>query len=78
MRMLPEAADYRFTGSGRLIRKDAAGNPRREGGDNRDINEGGNAADRPPMGAGRGRGNGTQQQGRNSTLGGANARDDRH
>ena len=50
MSMLPEAADYRFTGSGRLIRKDAAGNPRREGGDNRDINDGGNdggnAADR--------------------------------
>ena len=78
MSMLPEAADYRFTESGRLIRKEAAGNPRREGGSNRDINEGGSAADRSTVGAGRGRGTGIQQQGSNSTPGGANAIDDRH
>ena len=48
------------SGSGWLIRKDAVGNPRREGGDNRDINEGGSAADRSTVGAGRGRGTGIQ------------------
>ena len=41
-----------------MIRKDAAGNPRREGGDNRDIKEGGSAADRSTVGAGRGHGTG--------------------